>query len=110
MTAHMEIDPGAGLAQVRRGMAWLDRLQMLTRVALPLAGIGAVRGLMITPIIFPLVAIVILAALVIGKRRARAARPRLLADINGLRQLNLVQDPELARLRSTVDRVTRAQG
>jgi len=109
MTAHGEIFQGAGLAEVRRRIAWLDRLQTIRRAALPLAGIGAILGLMITPIIFPLVAVVIGVVLWIVSRRARAARPGLLADIDNLDHRNFVQDAEAARLRSAVDRATLGQ-
>ena len=106
MTA-VDIHQGAALQQVKRRIAWLECLQMLRRAALPLAAIGAVLGVMVSPIIFPLVAVVVLVVLAVGSRRARTARPRLLADISELGHLDLVPDPELARFRSTVDRVTR---
>lgn len=107
MSSHVEIYEGADLNEVRRRIAWLERLQMLRHAALPLAAIAALLGVMITPIIFPLVTIVILVMLAIRSRQARNAREGLLTDIENLRTQNLLQNPELEKFRSTIDRVTR---
>ena len=89
MTA-VDIHQGAALQQLKRRIARLERLQMLRRAALPLAAIGAILGVTIAPIIFPLVTVVILTVLAIGSWRARTARPGLLAEINELKHLDLV--------------------
>jgi hypothetical protein len=110
MTAHVNMGQGANLQAVRRQIAWLDRLQVLRRAALPLAAIGALLGVMFDPIVFPLVAALILLVLIVGTLRARAAGPQLLANLDNLQRADFVQEAELARLRSAVDRVTRGHG